>query len=81
MSEETEITAQQAYRELRLTMAALQSMENEAYEKLLKAPFADDKTRVELIALINVVRSIPTKLQEHINTHNIANHNPYEEDE
>tara|TARA_R110002012_G_scaffold148639_4_gene307552 strand:+ start:337 stop:579 length:243 start_codon:yes stop_codon:yes gene_type:complete len=79
MNEDAEIDAGQAYREIRLTMAALQSMENEAYELLLKTPFTDDKQRVELIALINVVRSLPAKLQTHIDTAKIQSHNPYEE--
>jgi len=70
-SAEASTNATQAKRELNLTTTALKNMEEIAYEALLKTGAKDEDQRRELIALINVCREIPRKLNNYIDTHKI----------
>ncbi len=78
MSEDIGIEAEQARKELRLTMAALKEFEEEAIAKIA-SPDSDEKARLDAAMTISVVRRLPSKLQSHIDSEKIANHNPYEE--
>jgi hypothetical protein len=68
---EASADAAQAKRELKLTTAALKNMEDTAMENLLKTKPEEEHKRRELIALINVCREIPRKLNNYIDTHKI----------
>ena len=68
---EASADAAQAKRELKLTTTALKNMEEIAYEALLQTGAKDEDKRRELIALINVCREIPRKLNNYIDTHKI----------
>ena len=68
---EASTNATQAKRELKLTTTALRNMEETAIENLLKTKPEEEHKRRELIALINVCREIPRKLNNYIDTHKI----------
>ena len=70
-SAEASTNATQAKRESKLTTTALKNMEEIAYETLLQTGAKDEDKRRELIALINVCREIPRKLNNYIDTHKI----------